>query len=117
MPTPGWVSHGHFLARRSSLRRARDGPEHVLALVANRDPGIRLEAYRLLLEILCGLRSPMVGETQVMGQFKAFLASLDREHAWVNRVGQRLLTDARDVRTRHLQGLGSRSYGSASMMV
>lgn len=71
------------------------------------------DAYRLLLEILCGLRSPMVGETQVMGQFKSFLASLDREHAWVNRVGQRLLTDARDVRTRHLQGLGSRSYGSA----
>jgi glutamyl-tRNA reductase len=71
------------------------------------------DAYRLLLEILCGLRSPMVGETQVMGQFKTFLSALDREHAWINRVGQRLLTDAREVRTRHLQGLGSRSYGSA----
>jgi glutamyl-tRNA reductase len=71
------------------------------------------EAYRMLLEILCGLQSPMVGETQVMGQFKAFLAALDRDHAWLGRLGQRLLGDAREVRTKYLQGLGSRSYGSA----
>jgi glutamyl-tRNA reductase len=79
-------------------------------------PGQRLEegaAYQLLLEILCGLQSPMLGETQVLGQFKAFLGSIDEEHAWIKRIGQRLLTDARDVRTKHLQGLGSRSYGSA----
>src|SRR5581483_7495609 len=30
-------------------------------------PLVEGEAYRLLLEILCGLQSPMVGETQVMG--------------------------------------------------
>ena len=36
------------------------------------------QAYRLLLEILCGLQSPMTGETQVLGQFKAFLASLPK---------------------------------------
>jgi glutamyl-tRNA reductase len=79
-------------------------------------PGQRLDegaAYQLLLEILCGLQSPMVGETQVLGQFKTFLGSVTAEHAWLGRVGQRLLTDARDVRTKHLQGLGSRSYGSA----
>src|SRR5262249_36514668 len=37
--------------------------------------GQRLEegpAYQLLLEILCGLQSPMIGETQVLGQFKSF---------------------------------------------
>jgi len=70
-------------------------------------------AYRLLLEILCGLQSPMTGETQVLGQFKSFLASLGKEQPTLSRLGQRLLTDARDVRTKHLQGLGSRSYGSA----
>src|SRR5438132_9187889 len=70
------------------------------------------DAYRMLLEILCGLQSPMLGETQVMGQFKGFLASLGRDQAWLNRLGQRLLADAREVRTSHLQGLGSRSYGS-----
>ncbi len=70
-------------------------------------------AYRLLLEILCGLQSPMIGETQVVAQFKDFLAGLPQEHAWIRRTGQRLLSDARQVRTAHLQGLGSRSYGSA----
>jgi glutamyl-tRNA reductase len=85
--------------------------------LAGRGPdGVHLvegDAYRLLLEILCGLQSPMLGETQVMGQFKAFLASLDAQQGWLNRVGQRLLADAREVRTEFLQGLGSRSYGSA----
>ena len=70
-------------------------------------------AYRLLLEILCGLQSPMIGETQVVAQFKGFLAELPPEHAWIHRAGQRLLADARQVRTTHLQGLGARSYGSA----
>jgi glutamyl-tRNA reductase len=55
----------------------------------------------------------MLGETQVMGQFKSFLASLGGEQAWLRRLGQRWLADAREVRTEHLQGLGSRSYGSA----
>ena len=71
------------------------------------------EAYRVLLEILCGLQSPMVGETQVLGQFKAFLATLGHDQAWLGRLGQRLLADAREIRTKYLQGLGSRSYGSA----
>ncbi len=76
-------------------------------------PIVEGEAYRLLLEILCGLQSPMLGETQVMGQFKSFLSSQGGEQAWLRRLGQRLLADAREVRTQHLQGLGSRSYGSA----
>jgi len=76
-------------------------------------PLVEGDAYRLLLEILCGLQSPMLGETQVMGQFKSFLSSVEREHGWLNRLGQRLLADARDIRTKYLQGLGSRSYGSA----
>lgn len=71
------------------------------------------DAYRLLLEILCGLESPMLGETQVLGQFKAFLASLPEDHAWIQRIGQRLLADAARVREQHLRHLGSRSYGSA----
>jgi glutamyl-tRNA reductase len=86
-------------------------------VVAERHEGqkalVEGDAYRLLLEILCGLQSPMLGETQVMGQFKTFLASLGGDEAWLSRIGQRLLADARDIRTQHLQGLGSRSYGSA----
>jgi glutamyl-tRNA reductase len=91
---------------------AEDANQVVPASTAAR-PLIEGDAYRLLLEILCGLQSPLLGETQVMGQFKTFVSSLGREEAWLARLGQRLLTDARDIRSRHLQGLGSRSYGSA----
>jgi glutamyl-tRNA reductase len=70
------------------------------------------EAYTLLLEIVCGLRSPLVGETEVQAQFKAFLASLDRRRdAPLLRLGQRVLADAKVIRQRHLQGFGAHSYG------
>ena len=71
------------------------------------------DAYARLLEIICGLQSPLVGETQVLGQFKIFLGGLDDSAAWLQPIGQRLLTDARAIRSRHLQDLGSRTYGSA----
>lgn len=71
-------------------------------------------AYAFLLETICGLRSPMLGETQVLGQFRAFLAALDpADAAWLGGIGDQLVTDARQIRERHLRGLGSRSYGSA----
>jgi glutamyl-tRNA reductase len=100
---------------RTCLREVvfSDDPDHVAQSGDGHKALLEGDAYRLLLEILCGLQSPMLGETQVMGQFKTFLASLQGEGAWLNRLGQRLLTDAREIRTRHLQGLGSRSYGSA----
>ncbi len=70
------------------------------------------DAYALLLEIVSGLRSPLVGETEVQAQFKAFLASLDPSaDGDVLRVGQRLLADAKSIRRRHFQGLGTREYG------
>ena len=71
------------------------------------------DAYTLLLEIVCGLRSPLVGETEVQAQFKAFLASLDRRRdAPLLRLGQRVLADAKVIRRRHLQGFGAHSYGA-----
>ena len=70
------------------------------------------DAYALLLEIVCGLRSPVAGETEVQAQFKAFLASLDpRRDAGLLRLGQRVLADAKRIRQRHFQGFGAHSYG------
>lgn len=70
-------------------------------------------AYAHLLEVICGLGSPIVGETEVMHQFKAFVAGLPVEHSDLRTMSERLLLDARAVRARQLGGLGSRSYGSA----
>jgi glutamyl-tRNA reductase len=74
------------------------------------------EAYRFLLEIICGLRSPMLGETEVMGQFKEFCASVDWDNQpqvrFFRDVALQLLSDAKKVRTKYLKDLGSQSYGS-----
>ncbi len=70
-------------------------------------------AYAHLLEVICGLHSPMVGETEVLHQFKVFTAALPPDRPALRELGQSLLADARTIRARHLIGLGSRSYGSA----
>ena len=70
-------------------------------------------AYAHLLQVICGLDSPMVGETEVMHQFRVFIDGLAAEHRALQALGRRLLTDARAVRADHLSSLGSRSYGSA----
>lgn len=70
-------------------------------------------AYAHLLEVICGLDSPIVGETEVMHQFRTFTESLSDDQHQLRELGRRLLADARGIRSHHLIGLGSRSYGSA----
>src|SRR2546429_1428124 len=74
------------------------------------------DAYRFLLEVICGLNSPIVGETAVMGQFKEFLLNAKfPKTSWGNFLRQlatNLMIDAKRVRHDHLQGIGSQSYGS-----
>ena len=74
------------------------------------------QAYRFLLEVICGLNSPIVGETAVMGQFKEFLLNAKfPTNSWGNFLRQlatNLMIDAKRVRHDHLQGIGSQSYGS-----
>ena len=74
------------------------------------------KALSLLLEILCGLHSPIIGETEVFGQFKLFVESrkqaqdpLFGDHQkWLNFV----MAEVKKTRSQHLVGLGSQSYGS-----
>jgi glutamyl-tRNA reductase len=71
------------------------------------------EAYARLLEVVCGLDSPIVGETEVLHQFKVFADSLAPDARDWRELCRSVLADARAIRARHLVGLGSRSYGSA----
>ncbi len=75
------------------------------------------DAYALLVEVVAGLRSPIIGETEVQAQFKAFLASLDAgdRGGELRRLGQHVLGDARGIRRRHLQGFGAHSYGQLAV--
>lgn len=72
-------------------------------------------AYGHLLEVVCGLRSPIAGETQVMGQFKEFLASLG--NGPLASLLSDLLADAKAVRREWLGEITHGSYGSQSRRV
>ena len=101
-------SHDHH----SIIEAAEDG-----ALVPPTVEVFRAEeAYRFLLEVICGLNSPIVGETAVMGQFKEFLLIAKFPNtpwgSFLRDLSSNLMIDAKRIRHAHLQGLGSQSYGS-----
>lgn len=68
------------------------------------------KAYGFLLQIICGLKSNLLGETEVVGQFKKFL-ELNPQIIPL-KVQESLLHDSKLIRTEHLRNLGSRTYGS-----
>jgi len=74
------------------------------------------KAYQFLLEVICGLQSPLMGETEVMGQFRRFRNDVQFPGTlwgdYLRVLTTDLLRDARLVRQQYLQGLGSQSYGS-----
>jgi glutamyl-tRNA reductase len=100
-------------------------PSHIHAgvLLKNmnaEDHGVEIlkseEALKFLIEILCGLHSPIVGETQVFGQFKLFADEMiqqgqplfGRDNKWL----QFIYHEVKEIRSQKLLGLGSQSYGS-----
>lgn len=73
-----------------------------------------IEAEAFLIEVLCGLKSPLVGETEVFGQFKNWWQSLDSHHFKQKFNGriQHLYSVVKKIREESLCGMGSQSYGS-----
>lgn len=93
--------------------------EDFSAEAAGRDLYRGAAAYRFLLEVACGLHSPLLGETEVMGQFKALLKQTESAAAGeeiaayeMRAILGAILTDAKAIRREHLANLGSQSYGS-----
>jgi glutamyl-tRNA reductase len=74
------------------------------------------EGYEFLLQVTCGLRSPVVGETEVQGQFRevarGWMPSKKPGAEDLRRFFQMILGDAKAVREKCLKNLGSQSYGS-----
>lgn len=65
-------------------------------------------AYRFLLEVVCGLQSPILGETEVFGQFRRFAGEFPDAAVFY----QNVFSDVKAIRQKHLSHLGSQSYGS-----
>jgi glutamyl-tRNA reductase len=75
--------------------------------------GIHAEVF--LAEVLCGLHSPLVGETEVFGQFKNWWKDLPPALEWKSLHRPRieaLFALVKNVREKVLCGFGSQSYGS-----
>ncbi len=78
-------------------------------------------AYQYLLEVICGLKSEIVGETQVLGQFKNFLSELKlhKKKFYLNHSAffNRLLQDCKELREKHIHHWGGSSYGSLTRKI
>ena len=87
-----------------------------IAMLEGDDVYRGIEAYRFVLQVICGLHSPLIGETEVSGQFKLAVAGFKAPASpWgqqIKRFFQNLFEDAKRVRQTHLVDLGSQSYGS-----
>lgn len=73
-----------------------------------------LDAEEFLIQVLCGLKSPLVGETEVFGQFKNWWQSLkdsDFKNKFDKQI-QQIFAVVKKTREENLYGLGSQSYGS-----
>jgi len=66
------------------------------------------QALQFLIQVVCGLQSTLMGETEVHGQFKKFIS----DHSELKNLGEAVLVAAKKIRTDHLSDLGSQSYGS-----
>ncbi len=73
------------------------------------------EAYLFLLETICGLKSKLIGENEIVGQFKEayqiFTASTLRDTR-LQLILEKLFKDAKDIRTQFLIGISQKTYAS-----
>lgn len=73
------------------------------------------EAYSYLLEIICGLKSKLVGENEIVGQFKDAYkeyVTQDEKCSKLLQIIEKLFKDAKEVRTKYLLGLSQKTYSS-----
>lgn len=72
-------------------------------------------AYHYLLEIICGLKSKLLGENEIVGQFKTSYhnyISQKNKSTELLRIIEKLFKDAKEIRTDYLLGLCQKTYSS-----
>jgi len=78
------------------------------------------EAYQFLLEIICGLKSKLAGESEIINQFKeayeAYLAQ-GKVNTLVMKFMEKLFQDAKKIRHAHLNNVHQVSYASLSRSI
>lgn len=78
------------------------------------------EAYLFLLETICGLKSKLLGESEVVSQFKEafskYIAGNTRSNVII-KVLEKLFKDAKDIRREYLLEIGQQSYAGISRKI
>lgn len=91
------------------------GPASAVVIPEGAHLYVGVEAYRFVLQVICGLHSELLGETEVMGQFKNFMEAQvgsDSLTSVFQKFAQAVWSDAKKIRSEFLQDFGSQSYGS-----
>ncbi len=116
-PQPGEPSQHAFILRtcQRTLVLSFEGhpfsthelPKHELETGAG--------AYMFLLETICGLKSKLIGENEIVGQFKEayqIYAAGTLKDTRILHLLEKLFKDAKDIRTQYLIGISQKTYAS-----
>lgn len=72
-----------------------------------------IKAYEFLLETICGLKSRVLGENEIVHQFKEAYTHFiggPRPNRLVQNLLEKLFKDAKDIRSQHLKNIGLQTY-------
>jgi glutamyl-tRNA reductase len=73
------------------------------------------EAYKLLLKVVSGIKSRLLGETEISSQFKEIFSNLNLPKnslgEYLRNLRDQIIEDSRKIRSKYLVGLGDQSYG------
>ncbi|GAB4010160.1 MAG: hypothetical protein Fur0010_02210 [Bdellovibrio sp.] len=81
---------------------------------------ISTEAYTFLLETLCGLKSRLLGESEIVCQFKDhynYYRQQDYSNSIVCTTLEKSFQDAKKIRTQFLKNIGMQSYAGLSRLL
>ena len=116
---PSEIQKGRWTSWQTCLRKILIGHSDYSiqpSLLISDDLFFGKEAYQFLLEVASGLHSPLLGETEVFGQFRKMVLELeDVLSPWgldVKRHLKDIISDVKLIRHKYLVGIGSHSYGS-----
>ena len=109
-------SQGHFILKTCQRTLVVTSENHDICLSLRSQMNNILqgpEGYQFLMEVICGLKSRLLGETEIVSQFKEafdkFLAQNVRDPI-VTLTLQKLFKDAKKIRHNHLSDVGQYSY-------
>ncbi len=86
-----------------------------LVLSSGYDVYFGYEAYKLLLKVVSGIKSRLLGETEISSQFKEVFSNLNLPKnslgEYLRNLRDQIIEDSRKIRSKYLVGLGDQSYG------